>query len=50
MSIVGLPFEEPLVGHAQFELGFGVVEVVLDFLRAGSGVADWARCLSQLRL
>ena len=44
--IVGLPFEEPLVGHGPLEFGFEVVDMALEFFRAGPGVANWARCLS----
>ena len=45
MVIVGLPFEEPLVGHAPLEFGFDVVDVAMKFFRAGRGVTDWARGL-----
>ena len=46
MFVVGLPFEEPLVGHALLEFVFDVVDVATEFSRAGRGVADWARGLS----
>ena len=42
---MGLPFEEPLVGHAPLKFGFEVMDVAVEFFRAGRGVADWARCL-----